>query len=202
MTGIIIAVVVSFVFSLVAVWIMLCLSHKKSWYDRIDERKIHTGTVPRLGGVGFSLAFIVTALVLALNSTETYFGLRFIPVLIGMFLMVVCGVLDDFRALAPRQKLLVQVFAGILVIIPDYTFHHLFVFNDSFNVFAWLRFPLTFLWVVGLTNAVNFIDGVDGLAGGVSALIALSYAVIFASFADTGAVPGLVTLLCLCLAAS
>jgi UDP-GlcNAc:undecaprenyl-phosphate GlcNAc-1-phosphate transferase len=180
------------------VWAVLRLSHKKSWYDRIDERKIHTGTVPRLGGVGFSLAFIITALALAVNSTESYFGLRFIPVLIGMFCMVVCGVLDDFHALAPRQKLIVQIFAGILVIIPDYTFHHLFIFKDNFGGFVWLRFPLSFLWIVGLTNAVNFIDGVDGLAGGVSALITLSYAVIFASLADTG----LVTLLCLCLAAA
>jgi UDP-GlcNAc:undecaprenyl-phosphate GlcNAc-1-phosphate transferase len=114
-----------------------------------------------------------------------------------MFLMAVCGVLDDFHALAPRHKLLVQFVAGLLVIVPDYTFHHLFIFSDNFGGLTWLRFPLSFLWVVGLTNAVNFIDGVDGLAGGVSMFTALIYAVIFASFADTG----LVTKLCLCLAA-
>jgi UDP-GlcNAc:undecaprenyl-phosphate GlcNAc-1-phosphate transferase len=193
MIGFIIIIIASFIGSLIVVWQVLRLSHKKSWYDKIDERKIHTGDVPRLGGVGVSLAFIAASLVL-----ELYFGIRFIPVLIGMFLLVVFGVLDDFHSLAPRQKLFIQFIAGLLVIIPNYTFHHLFFFEDNFRVFTWLKFPLSFLWVVGLTNALNFIDGVDGLAGGVSAIIALTYGVIFLPFADST----LVAWFCFCLAAA
>jgi UDP-GlcNAc:undecaprenyl-phosphate GlcNAc-1-phosphate transferase len=115
-----------------------------------------------------------------------------------MVLLVVFGVLDDFHSLAPRQKLIVQLIAGLLVIVPNYTFHHLFFFEDNFRFFTWLKFPLSFLWVVGLTNAINFIDGVDGLAGGISAIIALTYAVIFVPFDDTA----LIALFCFCLAAS
>jgi UDP-GlcNAc:undecaprenyl-phosphate GlcNAc-1-phosphate transferase len=174
------------------------LSHRKEWYDTIDERKIHTGDVPRLGGIGFSLVFIVTCLVLAIAGEKNYFGFRFIPVSIGMFLTVAFGVIDDFRILSSRTKLLIQLIAGLLVILPGYTFHHLFFFGDNFWIFAWLRIPLSFLWIVGLTNAINFIDGVDGLAGGISAIIAMTYAVIFASFGDTA----LVTLFCVCLAAA
>jgi UDP-GlcNAc:undecaprenyl-phosphate GlcNAc-1-phosphate transferase len=115
-----------------------------------------------------------------------------------MFLTVIIGVVDDFRALAPRYKLMIQIIAGFCVIIPDYTFHRLFYFDiGPLSELNWVRFPLSLLWIVGLTNAINFIDGVDGLAGGISALIALTYAVIFASFANTGSV----TLLCICLAA-
>jgi UDP-GlcNAc:undecaprenyl-phosphate GlcNAc-1-phosphate transferase len=198
MTGIIITIITAFIISLIIVWQVLTLSHRKSWYDKIDERKIHTGDVPRLGGIGFSLAFIVTSLASAFIARETHLEMRVIAVLIGLILLVTFGVQDDFHTLAPRQKLLVQFIAGILVIIPDYTFHHLFIFGDKFMAFTWLRFPLSFLWIVGLTNAINFIDGVDGLAGGISAIIALTYAVIFVSFAGIS----LSVVFCLCLVAA
>jgi UDP-GlcNAc:undecaprenyl-phosphate GlcNAc-1-phosphate transferase len=116
-----------------------------------------------------------------------------------MILILIFGVLDDFRPMAPRYKLLVQIIVGLCVIIPDYTFHRLFFFNlDSLSEFRWLRYPVSFLWIVGLSNAVNFIDGVDGLSGGISVLISLTYALIFASSSPTGSV----SLLCICLAAA
>ncbi|MDR0689457.1 MAG: undecaprenyl/decaprenyl-phosphate alpha-N-acetylglucosaminyl 1-phosphate transferase [Spirochaetaceae bacterium] len=192
------AITFSFVLSFIIVALVLHLSHKKSWYDKIDERKIHTGDVPRLGGIGFASAFIMVTFIIAFLAPEEYFGLRFFPPLIAMVLVLVFGVLDDFRPLAPRYKLLVQIIAGFCVIIPDYTFHRLVFFNlDALSELRWLRYPVSFLWIVGLTNAVNFIDGVDGLAGGISVLISLAYALIFAS-SSTGSV----TLLCICLAAA
>jgi UDP-GlcNAc:undecaprenyl-phosphate GlcNAc-1-phosphate transferase len=198
MAELIITIVASFILSIIMVSLVLRLSHIKSWYDRIDERKIHTGDVPRLGGVGFALAFIVSAAVIIVIAKESYFGLRFVPVLVAMFLIMVIGVRDDFRPLTPRNKLYVQILSALCVVIPDYTFHRLFFFDiGPMGDLGWIRFPLSVFWIVGLTNAVNFIDGVDGLAGGVSALIALTYAVIFTSFANTGTT----TLLCVCLVA-
>jgi UDP-GlcNAc:undecaprenyl-phosphate GlcNAc-1-phosphate transferase len=167
MVGIIVIAGISFTLSAFLVGVVLRLSHLYSWYDMKDERKIHTGDVPRLGGVGFSLAFILVAMVLSFIATETYYGFWFLPVILGMFLTLIFGILDDFKSLAPRTKLLIQVIAAILVVIPDYTFHS-FLFIGSLKDLNWLRYPLTVLWLVGLTNALNFIDGVDGLAGGVS----------------------------------
>jgi UDP-GlcNAc:undecaprenyl-phosphate GlcNAc-1-phosphate transferase len=184
---------------LVLVALVLRLSRIKSWYDKVDERKIHTGDVPRLGGVGFSLAFIIVAVVISfLADAGDEYGLRFLPVIIAMFLTLVVGVVDDFYSLTPRKKLAVQLIAALLLIIPDYTFRRLFFFDiGSFGVMpVWLRYPLTLLWLVGMTNAINFIDGVDGLSSGISALIALSYGIIFTSFSANATV----ILLCFCLA--
>jgi UDP-GlcNAc:undecaprenyl-phosphate GlcNAc-1-phosphate transferase len=196
MTGIAIAIVSSFTLSIIVVGLMLRISRSRSWYDKIDERKIHTGDIPRLGGVGFSLAFIIVAAVITVFSRENYFGLRFLPVLLAMLLTLAVGVIDDFHSLAPRHKLLIQIVAGLCVIMPDYTFHRFFFFNiGRFADLNWIRYPLSLLWIVGLTNAVNFIDGVDGLAGGVSALIALGYATIFAFITGLGSA----AILCVCL---
>jgi UDP-GlcNAc:undecaprenyl-phosphate GlcNAc-1-phosphate transferase len=186
----------SFILSLVLVVVVLRLSHIKSWYDIIDDRKIHTGDVPRLGGVGFSLAFIVVAFVISFTAPETHYGLGFVPVIMGMFLTLFFGVFDDFRPLRPQNKLLVQIIAGLLVVIPDFTFHRLFFFDiGPIGDLGWFRYPLTLFWIVGMINALNLIDGVDGLAGGIGTLLAFSYALIFSSFANSGSA----ILLCLCL---
>ncbi|MDR0451515.1 MAG: undecaprenyl/decaprenyl-phosphate alpha-N-acetylglucosaminyl 1-phosphate transferase, partial [Treponema sp.] len=189
---------ISFTLSTLLVGVVLRLSHLHSWYDMKDERKIHTGDVPRLGGLGFSLAFIIVVMTLSFSSSENYYGFRFLPVIIGMFLTLIFGILDDFKPLAPRTKLFGQIIAAVLVVIPDYTFHSLFFTNVGFiGNLNWLRYPLTVFWLVGMSNALNFIDGVDGLAGGISLLAAVAYALIFASSADTWSA----VLFCVCLAA-
>jgi UDP-GlcNAc:undecaprenyl-phosphate GlcNAc-1-phosphate transferase len=190
-------ILTSFVLSCIAVALIHRLSHKNSWYDQIDERKIHTGDVPRLGGIGFAGIYIIAAAGIAFLPGEPVFPRFFFP-FAAMLLMLGVGIYDDFRPLAPRYKLIMQIVAGLLVVIPDYTFRRLFFFDiGPLGELNWLRYPLTFFWIVGLTNAVNFIDGVDGLAGGVSALAALAYAFIFSRLLDNGSA----VLLSLCLTA-
>jgi UDP-GlcNAc:undecaprenyl-phosphate GlcNAc-1-phosphate transferase len=192
-----------FIISGIIVALVLRLSHKKAWYDTVDDRKIHTGDVPRLGGIGFASAFLLAILVITFLLPvlpvhlvpETAVEPFFLFPLIAMILIFIAGIFDDFRPMTPSYKLVIQIIAGILVLIPDYTFHRIFFFEWDLNV---LRYPLTLLWIVGLTNAVNLIDGVDGLAGGVSALAALFYALYFAYFANGNST----ILICLCLAAA
>jgi UDP-GlcNAc:undecaprenyl-phosphate GlcNAc-1-phosphate transferase len=198
MVGVILVILSAFMLSLFAVALVLRLSHKKSWYDRIDERKIHTGDIPRLGGLGFAPAFIIIAFFINFTASEPYFGLSFLLPLVSMVLVLISGVLDDFRPLAPKYKLIIQIIAGLCVVIPDYTFHRLFFFDiDALAKLNWIRYPLSLLWIVGLINAMNFIDGVDGLAGGIAALIAASYAFISVYHGNIGSA----TLLCFCLTA-
>jgi UDP-GlcNAc:undecaprenyl-phosphate GlcNAc-1-phosphate transferase len=185
--------------SLLLVFLILMISHKKAWYDGKDERKLHSGQIPRLGGIGFALTFIGAAAVVTLNAPEKYLGVRALPLLAAMLLITICGLIDDFHCLAARYKLLCQAAAALAVVIPGYSFQQLFGFGPGpLNGLNWLNRGLSFLWIVGLINAVNLVDGVDGLAGGLAALIALSYGLIFASFSNTGSV----TLLCLCLCAA
>jgi UDP-GlcNAc:undecaprenyl-phosphate GlcNAc-1-phosphate transferase len=197
----------SFVISCVIVAQVIVLSHKKAWYDSIDDRKIHTGDVPRLGGVGFASAFICACFVIAFviprlpaqPGSGSAIRLSFLFPLTAMILIFVAGVFDDFKPMAPRYKLLIQIIAAFLVVVPGYTFHSiLFIDLGILGELNWLRYPLTAVWIVGLTNAVNLIDGVDGLAGGVSALAAVFFAFIF-SFVGGGSV---MVLMCLCLGAA
>lgn len=188
----------AFLLSLCFVAFVLYVSRKRSWFDHHDERKIHTGQVPRLGGIGFATAFvIVTAATMAIDQVPSL-GPRLIPVLFAFPLVLAFGVVDDFRSLRPRYKLLVQSGAAIIVMAAGFTFRSIDFSTMGFNLDLGLfRFPLTFLWIVGITNALNFIDGVDGLAGGVSALAALGYAAIFAAAGNEKT-----AILCLALAAA
>ncbi|MDR1373863.1 MAG: undecaprenyl/decaprenyl-phosphate alpha-N-acetylglucosaminyl 1-phosphate transferase, partial [Treponema sp.] len=197
--AVILKIGVSFIVSSALVLSLLRLSRKNGWYDRVDERKVHAGEVPRLGGIGLALSFIVTAGWIAGSAPEAYLGFRFILPIAAMVLILLFGVIDDFRPLAARYKLFLQITAVLCVIIPGYTFRRLFFFDIGLlGELNWVRYPLSFLWIVGVTNAMNFIDGVDGLAGGIAAMAALSYAAVFASSPGAGSV----TVLCVCLAAA
>lgn len=175
----------SFVLSAVFVAIVLYVSRKYSWFDHHNERKIHTGLVPRLGGIGFAVSFlVVTVSFIALNPGPSL-GFRFISVLFALPLVLIFGVIDDFRPLQPRYKMFAQSAAAIIVIAAGFSFKSIDFSSLGVHLdLGLLRYPLTFLWIVGVTNALNFIDGVDGLAGGVSFLAALGYATIFISADD------------------
>jgi UDP-GlcNAc:undecaprenyl-phosphate GlcNAc-1-phosphate transferase len=199
MAGIVVVVLSSFALSVLIVALVLRISHKKSWYDKIDERKIHTGPVPRLGGIGFALSFVISASLLIFVGSGLQVGLGFIPVLIAMVLTLTYGTIDDFRPLAPRYKLLLQIVCAFCIVLPGYTFSRFFYFDAAFpGGMKWVWTCISLFWLTGLPNALNFIDGNDGLAGGVSVLIALSYALIFASLNAGGAA----IILCVCLALS
>jgi UDP-GlcNAc:undecaprenyl-phosphate GlcNAc-1-phosphate transferase len=186
MIGVLIVFLVSAFFSILAVALVLRLSHKKAWYDHINERKIHSGDIPRLGGIGFALAFIIIAGFISFTARKYDDSIRFLPCLAALVITLVFGVCDDFQPVAPKNKLLVQLVAALCVIIPGYVFKRIVYFEAGvFSDLGWLGYPVTLLWVVGLSNAINLIDGVDGLAGGLSAIIALFFALIFFSYSGT-----------------
>ena len=185
--------------STLLVGLILRLSHHKSWYDPVSDRKIHLADVPRLGGIGFALVFVAASIIIIFLNHETDYFIRFLPCLAGICIVVVFGVWDDFHPLKPQIKLLVQILAALCVIIPGYTFRRIVFFDGGFlEDIPWLSYPITALWIVGLTNALNLIDGVDGLAGGVSLIIALTFGLIFAQYAETTSA----ALLCFCLCGS
>jgi len=184
--------------STLLVVLILRLSHHNSWYDHINDRKIHSGDVPRLGGIGFALVFI-TAAVTIICLAQKSDPIRYLPCLIGLCIIVVSGVWDDFRPMRPIVKLLVQIIAAMCVIIPGYTFGRLVYFDGGLlRNLPWLSYPITLLWIVGLTNAINLLDGLDGLAGGISAIVALTFGAIFFMYAETVSIG----ILCFCLCGS
>ncbi|MCL2193177.1 MAG: undecaprenyl/decaprenyl-phosphate alpha-N-acetylglucosaminyl 1-phosphate transferase [Treponema sp.] len=179
--------------------LLIRLAHSKSWYDRVSERRVHSGNVPRLGGLGFALVFLVAVSVVMFLLLESGDFVRFLPVLAGVCIIVFFGVWDDFRPLRPSVKLLVQTIAALCVVIPGYVFSHLVFFDGGVLArLPWLGHAVTVLWLVGMTNAINLIDGVDGLAGGVSVIAALTFAYIFSIY--VGGFPSV--MICVALAGS
>jgi len=187
------------ILSVGAVALLIRLAHRKSWYDRVSERRVHSGNVPRLGGLGFALVFLVAASVVMFLLLEADSFLRFLPVLAGVCIIVFFGVWDDFRPLRPSVKLIVQTIAALCVVIPGYVFSHLVFFDGGVLArIPWLSYAITIIWLVGMTNAINLIDGVDGLAGGISVIVALTFAFIFSM--HVGVFPSV--MICIALAGS
>lgn len=141
--------------------------------DHPDPRKVHNGIMPRMGGLAVYLAFIISVLLFR-ELTPQVWGL-----IAGATVIVLVGILDDTRGLSPRIKLLGQIIAASTIIPFGLQVHYItnpltgnILYLGAFSI------PLTIFWVVAVTNAVNLIDGLDGLAGGVSCIAALTMAAV------------------------
>jgi len=167
----------AFLLNVICTPLLIAYSHKKGWYDRMDERKIHNGNIPRTGGVGIFTSFLLSFLIVSLFSGKGD-GERlaadpaFLAAGAGCLLMFATGLLDDFRTLRARYKLLAQIVAALIAIAGGLSFGP-FLTPVGFTIDApAFSFFVTLLWIVGVTNAVNLIDGMDGLAGGVAGIAA------------------------------
>jgi UDP-GlcNAc:undecaprenyl-phosphate GlcNAc-1-phosphate transferase len=142
--------------------------------DRPAERKIHIASVPRLGGVaiyfGFMAALLVGIFLIKVNPRPI------LGIMLGGSVVMLTGLLDDIRGLRPLTKLFWQIIGAAVAIYFGVEIN--FVTNpfNGLSPLGYAAVPLTVLWLVGMTNAINLIDGLDGLAAGV---IAISAATLF-----------------------
>jgi len=138
--------------------------------DQPNKRKIHTGIMPRLGGLAIIGSFTVGMIIYQPHSHFKW------PLLIGAVLIMLIGIVDDIYPLSARYKFIVQFIAAFIVVLNgvEMTFINL-PFGYTLE-FGYLSIPITVLWIVGITNAINLIDGLDGLAGGVSTIALLTIA--------------------------
>lgn len=161
------------------------LSHRFQWYDEQNARKIHTEDTPRLGGVGIFLSFTLVSAVILLAGAENE-AIRYLPLFGGVVIIHFLGLLDDFVNLIAARKFLLQVLAAAVVSLGPFRIDALAMpFGNTGIELGWLAYPVTVLWIVSIANAVNLIDGADGLAGGVSAIAALFVGTIAAHSGNT-----------------
>jgi UDP-GlcNAc:undecaprenyl-phosphate GlcNAc-1-phosphate transferase len=139
------------------------LALKLGLVDRPGYRKIHKNPVPRVGGLAIYLAGLMGAMPFLFESRETF------GILVSATFVFIIGLLDDMLDLPARVKLAGQIVGcGILVFFGvKIDFVTDFIAGKGLVALGLLTYPLTFLWVIGLTNTVNLVDGVDGLAGGI-----------------------------------
>ncbi len=183
--------------SLVATPLMRALALKINAVDHPDTRKVHSHPIPYLGGLAIYLAFVISAL----SAYGLFLGIQSHPslwaLLVACLIVVVLGLYDDLKGSSAWIKFFAQTVASLIVIYAGIRIEviNIPLFDQiELGIWAW---PVTCLWLVGLCNAVNLIDGLDGLAAGVCMFAILS---IFSSSIRWGG--GEVALLCSALVGS
>jgi UDP-GlcNAc:undecaprenyl-phosphate/decaprenyl-phosphate GlcNAc-1-phosphate transferase len=148
------------------------LAHRWLIVDRPNDRKVHTTPIPRVGGLAMACGVLVAALLtIDLQAADRWF-------LVAAGVLIVFGALDDRFDLDYRLKLLGQLLAvNIVVILGDVQIHS-FTLDDQIALPGWISMPLTVFFLVGVTNAINLADGLDGLAGGTTFLCLCAVALL------------------------
>ncbi len=154
------------------------LAKKTGIYDFPSERKIHSHPVPLLGGIPIFVAFnltLVIGLFLKNSYIEEFLSSNWKALLICQVLILFLGIYDDIKRLQPGIKFLFQVFVGILLVLSGFGIQDLAnPFTGQVVHLGFLSVFVTILWVVGITNALNLIDGLDGLAAGTSLIASIT----------------------------
>lgn len=181
---------ISLGFSIFIIPRILLISFKKHLFDMPDERKVHKGIIPRLGGVSFFPAVIFTlSLMIGLNRI---YGEELFPSIIGvsdtsvlsfglssLLLLYLTGITDDLIGVRYRQKFIVQIFCAILLVSSGLWINNLYGIFGIYELPPVVGLPFTVFTIVFITNAINLIDGIDGLASGLSGIALLFFTILF-----------------------
>lgn len=177
------ALAVALLVSLISTPVVKSLATKMGAVDvPKDNRRMHDHPIPRMGGLAIFLGFLLSVLLFSEMTTQ----LR--GMLLGAVIIVVLGIFDDIYSLKAMFKFVVQIIAALVAVCSGNVIETL----SNPNVFSadlyWelgaLSIPFTVLWIVAITNAVNLIDGLDGLACGVSTISSMTLLVISLVVAD------------------
>ncbi len=170
----IIGTIIAFILGLFIVPVVIMYSEKKGLMDLPNARKIHSHPIPRLGGVAIWICTVLSFFALIILSYYPYRSLLS-GLLLGGSLMFLLGLIDDIYGLEAKFKFVIQITIASIVFFLGVKITTLFIpFIGLIHVHPILSYFGTIAWIVGISNAVNFIDGVDGLAGSVITISSVS----------------------------
>ncbi len=190
----VLALATAFVCAYLATPRVRAIALKVGAMDPVDDRRMHPDPKPRIGGIAVYLGIasslfvtigfaLHTSLFKSANGTQDFFGLLF-----GATLIMLVGVWDDIMGMRPRTKFGAQIFVAIVSMI--YGFHipgFEIPFTDYYvNLPFWVDYPVTLVWYLGMMNAINFLDGLDGLLSGVAAISGLFLFAIASAHGQVG----------------
>ncbi len=188
---IIIAFAVSVLLSRLIIPRILVVAFRKRLFDVPDNRKIHQGPIPRLGGLSFvptiffSLAFTIGIRYMFSTPLANPFADHIVPefcfVVCGLTLLYLSGIKDDLVGLRYRTKFLVQLVAACFLPLSGLWLNNLYGLFGIYEISPWIGIPFTLFAVVFITNAINLIDGIDGLASGLSSVSLAALGTLFLS---------------------
>ncbi len=167
---------------------ILLIAFRKKLFDEVDERKIHKGVVPRLGGIAFLPAIIfsiclVLAVSISLGATDTAsafsgWSQSIMYLLCAEMLMFLVGIADDLIGVRYKAKFVSQILCAIFICASGAYIHNMGGMLWIEEIPAWLGWCLSGFFVVYIVNAINLIDGIDGLASGLSGIALIFYGVV------------------------
>jgi UDP-GlcNAc:undecaprenyl-phosphate GlcNAc-1-phosphate transferase len=170
--GFAVPIVISLLITPGVIW----LAKRIGAVDLPNERKVHKVPTPRLGGVAIYASFFISVGLLGLIDSDfrTLISMgpnRGLMLTIALVMVLTLGIFDDLRPRTPSQKFLVQLLASTLVYLAGFRISNVtHPLGGGLLNLGILEYPATVLWIVGITNAFNLIDGLDGLAAGVGAI--------------------------------
>ncbi len=171
-TTILLMIFIPFVFVICIMPVIKKIANHIGAIDIPDKRKVHTVPTPRMGGLGIYSGFLLGYMIFGEHTPMMN------SVLIGSFILVITGILDDVKPLKASYKLIGQFIASLIVVcyggllLRDVSFFGLY-FN--FGIFA---YPITIIFILGCINCINLIDGLDGLSSGISSIFFLTIGII------------------------
>lgn len=165
------AFVIALIVTYICTPLVRTLAVKIGAIDAPDARKVHQVSIPRLGGLAIYIGYMVS-LLYSVKDISSVKGL-----LIGSVILVAVGIWDDVKQIGPKTKLLGQIVAALMLPIFDNAIHFISI-GDHMLYLEYLSIPLTVFWIVGFTNIVNLIDGLDGLAAGISLIACIAICIV------------------------
>ncbi|MBO5376142.1 MAG: undecaprenyl/decaprenyl-phosphate alpha-N-acetylglucosaminyl 1-phosphate transferase [Bacilli bacterium] len=166
-------VIVTFVFSALIMPFTNKVAHHIGAIDiPKDKRRVHTKPIPKLGGLGIFASFLFGYMLFGVQSVKMN------AVLIGSFILIITGIIDDIKTLRAREELLGQILAALTITLyGDILLTNITVLgmNIEFGIFA---YPITIFFILGCTNVIRLIDGLDGLSSGISSIFYLTIGII------------------------
>lgn len=184
-----IAFVLAFITAYVVTPYSMRLAKKVNAIDNPSERRINKVSMPRLGGLAIVSGFFVSMIYLIISMeledkvVIDEYHWKLIGFFAGIIVITIVGFIDDCKALHPLAKLLGQTVAAIVVMLFGITIGdiNIPIFDKLIELNGFLEYVITWIWIVGITNAINLIDGLDGLSSGITLIACVSLLIIFAS---------------------
>ena len=171
---------ISFIITLIALIVLRPISIKFKLIDYPSSRKKHIGNIPLIGGISIFAGLITSQLILY------QFDSKMFTILVSCFLILLLGIYDDIKNLKAKTKLYFQIIiVALVIIITDIKINSLgYLLVPSYSVdLGFLSIPFSIIAIIGLTNAFNMIDGIDGQAAALG-MIALSTVLFFSANLD------------------
>jgi UDP-GlcNAc:undecaprenyl-phosphate GlcNAc-1-phosphate transferase len=160
--------------------LIIILANKTGAIDTPDEeRRIHLVPTPRMGGLAIFLSFLIGMAIFSDLASQKMMGL-----IMGSLVIVLTGLVDDYKGIGAKSKLLMQIIAASVLYYYGFRiefFTNLFETTQIVEI-GLLSYPITVFWIVGITNTINLIDGLDGLAAGISTIAAITLAYVAFTF--------------------